>query len=116
MNCYKCSLKLWVTVDARVDYDNGRVVQWNDISHGENHLKQNHADKSPKFENSDTEGETIVFGKNTAYVSSQPVQLFEKADSGLNSKAASAQDSVPVDSYLRCAQPWFSFYILTLQV
>jgi hypothetical protein len=72
-----------VTVDARVDYDNGRVVQWNDISHSENHLKQNHADKSPQFEMSDTEGETIVFGKNNAYVSSQPVQLFEKADSGL---------------------------------
>ena len=78
-----CSLKLWVTVDARVDYDNGRVVQWNDISHGENHLKQNHADKSPSFELSDTDGETVVFGKNNAYVTSQPVQLFEKPDSGV---------------------------------
>jgi hypothetical protein len=37
------ALKLWVTVDARVDVDGGRVAQWNDISHGENHVKQNSA-------------------------------------------------------------------------
>ena len=39
------ALKLWVTVDARVDVDGGRVAQWNDISHGENHAKQNSAGK-----------------------------------------------------------------------
>ena len=42
------ALKLWVTVDARVDVDGGRVAQWNDISHGENHAKQNSAGK-PQF-------------------------------------------------------------------
>ena len=36
-------LKLWVTVDSRVDVDGGRVAQWNDISHEENHVKQNSA-------------------------------------------------------------------------
>lgn len=36
-------LALWVTVDARVDVDGGRVAQWNDISHQENHIKQNSA-------------------------------------------------------------------------
>lgn len=40
------ALKLWATVDARVDVDGGRVAQWNDISHGENHAKQNSAGKS----------------------------------------------------------------------
>jgi hypothetical protein len=39
------ALKLWMTVDARVDVDGGRVAQWNDISHGENHAKQNSAGK-----------------------------------------------------------------------
>lgn len=39
------ALKLWMTVDARVDVDGARVAQWNDISHGENHAKQNNAGK-----------------------------------------------------------------------
>ena len=67
-------LKLWVTVDARVDVDGGRVAQWNDISHGENHAKQNAADKSPMMEVSDSAGEEIAFGRNS-YLSSQPVQV-----------------------------------------
>ena len=54
-------LKLWVTVDARVDVDGGRVAQWNDISHGENHPKQNAADKSPMMEVSDSAGEEIAW-------------------------------------------------------
>ena len=76
-------LKLWVTVDARVDFDNGRVVQWNDISHSENHVKQNNADKSPGFETTPDGGDQITFGNNNAYLSSQPVQLFDTPSSGL---------------------------------
>ena len=34
---------------ARVDVDGGRVAQWNDISHGENHAKQNSAGKPVLF-------------------------------------------------------------------
>eukprot|EP01043_Picozoa_sp_COSAG02_P035045 COSAG02_NODE_2486_length_8709_cov_5.616725_1_plen_186_part_00 len=105
------ALKLWMTVDARVDVDGARVAQWNDISHGENHAKQNNAgkpmlscflfslrqyvrreyglimcvlaDKSPAFESTPDAGDMIVFGNNNAYLSTQPVQLFETADQGL---------------------------------
>ena len=60
--------------------DGGRVAQCNDISHGENHPKQNAADKSPMMEVSDSAGEEIAFGRNS-YLSSQPVQVRATASS-----------------------------------
>ena len=85
-------LKLWVTVDARVDVDGGRVAQWNDISHGENHAKQNAADKSPMMEVSDSAGEEIAFGRNS-YLSSQPVQVRAIAPSAPHASRSSEESS-----------------------
>lgn len=78
----KTDLAFWITSDARLDTDNGRVVQWNDIGEAENHAKQNIDEKKPSYEQSESEGEIVVF-KGDTYLSSQPVVLFPEANSAL---------------------------------